>query len=270
MMKKLKGYIVFLTNQYYKKKLRTYISPTNLIHEKLGTTYGIGVIPANFLNSQSICYCAGAGEDISFDLDLLKKFHCNVFIFDPTPRAIKHYEELIRRTNNGEKMPIGSPSQSQYYSAGPEDLKFCFFYPFGLWSEDKTLKFFPPKSSEYISHSLTNLHKTVDYIDVECKTVRNLMTLLGHQKINLLKLDIVGAEYEVIDSLIDDKIYPEILLVEFDEGSLASAFRCPDRNYFERITRAVNKLKSAGYLLTYVDDWNATFVRESEIPLHSG
>jgi hypothetical protein len=94
------------------------------------------------------------------------------------------------------------------------------------------------------------------------------MSFLGHQTINLLKLDIVGAEYEVIDSLIDDKIYPEILLIEFDEGSLASAFRCPDPHYFDRISNAVQKLKSAGYILTYVDDWNATFVRESKLQNH--
>ena len=248
--------------------MKKYISKTNLTHEKLGTRYGIGIIPANFLNSQSICYCAGAGEDISFDLELIKKFRCKVFIFDPTPRAKKHYEELVLRTNKGEKMAIGSPSQSLYYSIKPDELNLCFFYPFGLWSEDKILKFFPPKSSEHISHSLTNLHKTVEYIEVECKKVSNIMSLLGHQTINLLKLDIVGAEYEVIDSLIKDKIFPEILLIEFDEGSLASYFCSPNPHYFDRITDAVNKLKSAGYLLTYLDDWNATFIRESKIPKH--
>lgn len=109
------------------KKMKKYISKTNLIHEKLGTNYGIGVIPANFLNSQSICYCAGAGEDISFDLELIKKFRCKVFIFDPTPRAKKHYEELVHRTNKGKKMPIGSPSQSKYYSIKPEEIKLCSF-----------------------------------------------------------------------------------------------------------------------------------------------
>jgi FkbM family methyltransferase len=248
--------------------MKKLLSQTHLTHEKLGTQYGIGVLPADFLNSQSVCYCAGAGEDISFDLDLIKKYQCKVFIFDPTPRAINHYDELVRRTGNGEKMAIGSPSQSQYYSIKQEDLKKCFFYPFGLWSEDKKLKFFQPKSSEFISHSLTNLHNTVDYIEVDCKKVSTIMSLLGHKKITLLKLDIVGAEYEVIDSILGNKIYPDILLIEFDEGSLASAFRCPDPGYFERITDAVYKLKSAGYAFTYLDDWNATFVKVSEIPTH--
>jgi FkbM family methyltransferase len=248
--------------------MKKFLTATHLVHEKLGTNYGIGVLPAGFLTSQSVCYCAGAGEDISFDLELIKKYRCKVFIFDPTPRAINHYDELVRRIRSGEKMPIGSPSQSQYYTIGPEDLELCFFYPFGLWSEDKKLKFFQPKSTELISHSLTNLHNTADYIEVDCKKVSSIMSLLGHKKIDLLKLDIVGAEYEVIESILGNKILPDILLIEFDEGSLASAFRSPDPRYFERITHSVLQLKSAGYAFTFLDDWNATFVRESVISSH--
>jgi FkbM family methyltransferase len=268
MKEKLYGYLSFFKNHYYQRKIRKFISKTNFHFEKLGTRYGAGIIPKNFLNSQSVCYCAGAGEDISFDLELTKKFHCNVYIFDPTPRAKKHYDELILRINNGEMMPIDNYSQSQYYSIKPEELKSCFFFPVGLWSEDKTLKFFPPENSEHISHSLVNLQKTVDYIEVECKKVSTIMSLLGHQKITLLKLDIVGAEYEVIDSLIKDKIYPDLLLIEFDEGALAAMNQdhCLDQKYFMRITNSINKLKKAGYILAFLDDWNATFIRESTLP----
>jgi FkbM family methyltransferase len=265
MRKKLNLLFCSLRNKYYKIRLRTFINKTNVIHEKLGTPYGIGVIPANFLNSRSICYSAGAGEDISFDLELIQKFKCQVNIFDPTPRSKKHYEELVSRTNNGELMPIDS-SHSQYYSITPDELKLCFFHPFGVWSEDRTLKFFSPHIPEHVSHSVLNLQKTDDYFEAECKKLRSIMSSLGHQKITLLKMDIVGAEYEVIDSLIRDKIYPEILLIEFDEGALAPMDYCLDDKYFMRITQAIHKLKSAGYVLTYVNDWNATFIRESGIP----
>ena len=268
MREKLHHYLSFFKNQYYQRKMRKFISKTNLIFEKLGTPYGIGVIPKNFLNSQSICYSAGAGEDISFELELIKRYGCKVYIFDPTPRAKKHFEEINRRINNGELMPIDNYSQSQYYSIKPEVLKLCFFYPFGLWSEDKTLKFFPPQNSKHVSHSLVNLQKTADFIEVECRKISTLMTLLRHQKINLLKLDIVGAEYEVIDSLIAENILPEILLIEFDEGALAAYDYCLDQNYFIRISNAINKLKSAGYILSFVTDWNATFIKESKNPHH--
>jgi FkbM family methyltransferase len=246
--------------------MKKLITKTNLFHEKLGTKYGIGVIPDHFLNSESICYCAGAGEDISFDLELAKKYRCKTFIFDPTPRAMKHFEELVHRTNQGELMPIGKAVPAQYYSIKPEELKLCSFYPFGLWSEDKKLKFFPPECSEHVSYSIVNLHKTVDFIEVECKKISNIMSQLGHQRINLLKLDIVGAEYEVVDSLIAEKIFPDILLIEFDEGSLASFFHRAEPDYFRRITDTINRLKSAGYILSFVDDWNTTFILRSAIP----
>jgi FkbM family methyltransferase len=258
----LKSYI---ENEYYKRKIRKYVTKTILIHEKLGTQYGVGIIPTQFLSSDAICYSFGAGEDISFDLELIKKFRCKVHIFDPTPRAKKHYEQLVNRINQGELMPIDNYSQSQSYSIKPEDLEFCFFYPIGIWSEDKQMKFFPPSNPQHVSHSLLNLQKTVDYIEVECKRLRNIMSILGHKKITLMKLDIVGAEYEVIDSLIQDKIFPDILLIEFDEGALASDDYCLDQNYFKRIRNSILKLKSTGYILTFVEGWNTTFVRESII-----
>lgn len=39
--------------------------------QEIGTKYGGWVIPVNLLNENSICYCVGCGEDISFDLGLI-------------------------------------------------------------------------------------------------------------------------------------------------------------------------------------------------------
>ena len=53
--------------------------------EKLGSEqYGGWNIRAEKLSAASICYPAGAGENISFDIALAKRFHCAVYIFDPT------------------------------------------------------------------------------------------------------------------------------------------------------------------------------------------
>ena len=41
--------------------------------EKIGTDYGGWYIPTSLLDSDSICYCVGCGEDISFDLGLIVK-----------------------------------------------------------------------------------------------------------------------------------------------------------------------------------------------------
>lgn len=58
---------------------------------RLGTTYGGWIIPVDAgLTADSVCYCAGAGEDISFDCALVEWFHCQVRViandcFHPMP-----------------------------------------------------------------------------------------------------------------------------------------------------------------------------------------
>ena len=42
------------------------------------------------------------------------------------------------------------------------------------------------------------------------------MEQYGHTHIDLLKLDIEGAEIETVNQMLDDKIYPNYILIEFD------------------------------------------------------
>jgi hypothetical protein len=45
------------------------------------------ISPLN-LSERSVVYSLGVGEDISFDLELIKRFAVTVHAFDPTPRSI--------------------------------------------------------------------------------------------------------------------------------------------------------------------------------------
>jgi hypothetical protein len=91
---------------------------------RLGTDYGGWIIPADSgLSTKSICYSAGAGEDISFDCALVERFHCQVRIIDPTPRAIQHFKALGRAVNSGKKFAVNS-SQDDYYTS----LRNAFAY----------------------------------------------------------------------------------------------------------------------------------------------
>ena len=65
------------------------------------------------------------------------------------------------------------------------------------------------------------------------------MKELGHETIDVLKLDIEGAEYEVLESLIDDAIRPRQFLVEFHH-------RFTDAG-IETTKQAVRALKKQGY-----------------------
>jgi hypothetical protein len=84
----------------------------------VGDRYGGWVIPTGFINPLSVCYCVGCGEDISFDLGLIEKFHCAIFAFDPTPRAIAYVKDRTA------------------------DIAEYHFSPIGLWDKAEELKFY--------------------------------------------------------------------------------------------------------------------------------
>src|ERR1700688_4742769 len=75
----------------------------NLPQRVLGSSYGGWAIPDNYLNSNSIAYTVGVGEDITFDLALVKEYGCKVFAFDPTPIAV----EFMKKTRLPDELPFG-------------------------------------------------------------------------------------------------------------------------------------------------------------------
>jgi FkbM family methyltransferase len=205
--------------------------------KEIGTKYGGWVVPIGLLDSGSICYCVGCGEDISFDIGLIDNFGCHVFSFDPTPRAIKYVENVAGQN-------------SKYH-----------FVEIGLWDKEDTLKFYAPKNPEHVSHSIVNLQKTTDYIEVKVKRLRKIMRENGHEKIDLLKLDIEGAEYKVIDSIIEDNIDIKVICVEFDEWSNPL-----DNKYKMRIRSSIDSVLAYGYSLVWSQgNGNYTFVKNGRL-----
>jgi FkbM family methyltransferase len=229
----------------------------NILTVRLGTDYGGRVIPSGFLNSESICYCVGAGEDISFDLALVQQFGARAWILDPTPRAIEHYRDLQRRTLAGQKQSINREPEV-VYDLVPEDLLRLQYLPFGLWSKDDVLKFYAPANTEHVSHSLVNLQRTTSHIEVPVRRLKNVMDELGHQRIDLLKLDIEGAEYAVLDSVLEDDLDVSVICSEYDEWHHPL-----DDGALSRINGSIARMKRGGYVLADIDnDCNVMYIRK--------
>lgn len=194
-----------------------------------GTEYGGWFVPAHFINPESICYLVGVGEDISFDLALIEHCKCDVYAFDPTPRAEKYIQHI-------ENLPL------EYH-----------FYTYGLWCKNERIRFYAPASDEHVSHSILNLQNTNKFFEAECKTLSSIMSELGHQNIDLLKIDIEGAEYDVLDQILQENLRVTVLCVEFHENRNALQIRKDS---------TITKILEAGYHLIKVKQHDYTFVKE--------
>ncbi len=195
--------------------------------EKIGTAYGGWIVPTALLGPAWRCYDGGVGEDVSFDLGIIERYGCEVFAFDPTPRAIAY------------ATPIAT-SEPHFR-----------FMPVGLWSKNTVLKFYAPKNPAHVSHSVVNLQGTSDWFEAPCRTITSLMHELEHDSIDLLKLDVEGAEHAVLKSVLNARVYPEVLCFEVDQPVGAI-----------RLWRTIRRVLGHGYDLVAVDGWNFTFVRK--------
>lgn len=224
--------------------------------ERLGTNYGGWVIPKNIkLNKNSIVYSVGVGEDISFDILLSHKYNCNILLIDPTEKAIKHWEEVKNYILNDTKF-TGNIQPDYYKTIDPFikniNLEKIKYINKGLWDTKGELKFYKQSNPDYVSQSLVSNMFTGNYDIVSVDTLKNIMGELGHTHIDLLKLDIEGAEIKVLESMIDQKIFPKYLCIEFDLYLKGK----DDENLTQKL---INKLKCYNYEILANEQGNLTF-----------
>lgn len=188
-----------------------------------GNSYGGFYASPGFLNENSIIYSFGIGEDLSFDEAIIKSHNPFVFGFDPTPKSINWIKK--------QSLPA----------------KFLFL-EYGISNASGIIDFYLPKNDKHVSGSLIH-QSNVDNqhsIKVKMKTISDITRELGHDKIDLLKMDIEGAEYQVLDNILNSNIPIDQILLEFhdrffDDGK-------------SKTVNAIEKLKRQGYEIFGVSD----------------
>ncbi len=223
----------------------------NLI--SLGTSYGGWTFQDDVSLQNAVVISAGLGEDASFDVAFAKKYSAKIILVDPTPRAVSYYEAM--------KLRFGYSAECAFVEGGKQPIEAydlvglsesdLVFEPTALWTENTRLKFFQPEDPNHVSHSIVNFQndyrKDTAAIEVEAVTLQTLLQRHGleGQRIALLKLDIEGAEVEVLEQLAAQGIFPRQICVEFDE------LNRPGDKAFERVDRADAALRSSGYECVY-------------------
>ena len=170
------------------------------------------------LGPESTIYSFGVGTDISFDLGLIERFGAQVHAFDPTPRSLVWLEQ----------------------QHPPERFTI---HPWGLADYDGMASFDPPDNPAHISHSMVKRTGGTS-VEVPVRRLRTTAAELGHSSIDLLKLDIEGSEYAVLEDLVSHGPPVRQLLVEFHH-------RWPEIGV-ARTSAALDLLREAGYALIHV------------------
>ena len=240
------------------KRIISKVHPFETTLTKMGTNYGGWYIPEQMnLNADSIVYSGGAGEDISFDIKLQSKYGCTVILIDPTKKALDHYNEALAFFGVTRAKFAGNIQPDYYAQIQTETPNFdkIKYMNLGLWNIPDTLKFYKQSNENYVSQSLIENMFGDNYDLVPVDTIGNIMAANGHTKIDLLKLDIEGAEINVISKMLDDGIYPKYLLVEFD---LLLKQKDPKKQTHALIDRLLTK---EGYRMLKNDKLNITFSR---------
>lgn len=197
---------------------RFYRPEINCPRAKLGNPRASFVVNPSLLSNTSVIYSFGIGTDISFDLQCIERFSARIFAFDPTPRSLQW---LSGQTLPAEFIP----------------------HPFGIADHDGEIQVYPPHDPSHVSYSAT---KRGDSEAVSCPvyTLSTIMKMLGHEQVDLLKLDIEGSEYDVIENILHDRIPITQICVEFHH-------RWPQIGH-SRTDAAIDHLRIAGYKLFHV------------------
>lgn len=219
---------------------------------RLGTEYGgWEFIDLDELQGATILSC-GLGEDASFDVEFAATYGARVVIVDPTPRAVQHFRSIEAR--------LGLPAEGPYACDGriePSSYQLEKVFPgqltlveAALAGRSGVIRFYSPPDAGHVSHSIINFQNDYStetpFIEVPAVTVQELLPLIGRD-VPLMKMDIEGAEIEVIPHLLEAGLRPTQLLVEFDELNRPSK---RSRSRFEGVNAL---LLEAGYIVAFHD-----------------
>jgi FkbM family methyltransferase len=206
--------------------------------EYLGTEYGGWLVDLDLIPERSTIVSAGIGEDISFDLELIKQKRCNIIGVDPTPKSHSFIERQNMLTN-------------------------FLLVKKALDSEsDKEIKMYKNSNPNHVSESILPSHFSVkkgeSYL---AKTISLQNIFEKYDDISLIKMDIEGSEYNVLNSLETIPASVKQMCIEFHHF-------CTDHN-MDDTHKVISLLKDFGFKKHYMNNIHSshpwaelTFVRE--------
>lgn len=189
--------------------------------EILGNLNAQFAINSETISQNATVYCFGIGTDISFDLALMRRFGVEIHAFDPTPLSLNWLQT--------QEIP------SRFH-----------VHNYGVADSDGVVGFTPPLSPSHVSHTIVHRNGSEYTVWAPVHRITTIMRNLGHTSIDILKMDIEGAEYAVIRDLLRTSIEVRQLCVEFHHRWTEIGA--------SKTQEAISALRAHGYRIFHVSD----------------
>ena len=207
---------------------------------RLGTDYGGWWIPDQILSDSSktrVLISAGLGFDVSFDEALLQAGF-EVIGLDPLEESVNYASESLKNYRNFTCINLG------------------------LWSITGSQNFFPPKNRLHDAWSATNVQnanisssRRFDVISLQ--KIFEIFPQLNEADYRAIKMDIEGAETELIPSIVRFEGKFNFLAIEMDFLSLIPFVSLLKRIKMAMLARnLLNQLDQRGYHLVKNENFN--------------
>jgi len=192
-----------------------------------GARSGVWTICPQGVGPDSIIYSFGVGDNIAWELALIERFGVTVHAFDPTPASVAWIE--------GQTLPDN-----------------FHFHPIGIAAYDGFCSFhLPRRGSRFNYMPATPGASSVEPVELPVRRLATIVAELGHENINVLKMDIEGGEYAVLDDVLAAGIRADQMLVEFHHHLL--------RVGLTTTINAIAKLNRAGYRIFHISERGLEF-----------
>ena len=227
-------------------------SPMRPGHIRLGTEYGGWVLRDTPELRGCVLLSCGAGEDITFDVEFAARFSARVFVVDPTPHAIDHVTQVRQRIPSPPDAPYSNSGRQPVasYDTSMLTMDSLVLLPYAISGTSGRLRLYAPPNPEHVSYSASDYQsgyrKHGQFIDVESRSLGEVLSLLPAVP-DVLKLDIEGAQTEVVRDLVDSGWRPQQILMEFDELNF------PSRRHYAAWRLVDRQLREHRYVRSYFD-----------------
>lgn len=176
----------------------------------------------------------GCGFEAEFAVMWKTKYKADALVVDPTRKHKLHLERLVERHQ--------------------PKLKYL---PRAVSNREGKTEFFESASHEsgslFLDHVNVKDQNTISY-EVQNTTINSLIEGLGRDQVEMIKVDIEGAEFDLFDSF-DFLSLRKVrqLFVEFHHSQIGS-------RSFSDTSRIISKFRQNGFEASSLDDANYLFV----------